>query len=758
MATPAAERMRRMRERRKAVPADPILYERADWRLFIDRGTLPQKAGCDPHEIGRAVLKEIVDNALDSGADTVTLDGDERHAIIRDDGPGLDPDDVIRLFAVNRPLINSKLKRLPTRGMLGNGLRVVMGAVAAYGGRIIVTTRGVRTEIAVDTVTGETVVLGSEQVEMPDTCVEIRFPEPFFSDTDFAMTRCTIRFARHGESYAGFSRPEWYGENGFDELIAAAPEGITREQVIRDVFGSDDIPAPNGKPVKIGHLGEETLPGEYARADGEVTIGDARIPYCVEAWVVAECAEREDETAWFSPVILNRSVSLAEVHGNSDSIGLDLSGCGIRLLNVAGAKRARYEVIISLIAPFVRLMTDGKTPVLSDFRGGIERALGKAARAAYRYLVRPPTAMSLVDAANSVMREAYMKASDGGALPAKARQIMYAARGEILRLTGRKKFSDTYFTQVLLPNYLRDNPNETDDWDVVYDARGHLIEPHTSKTVPLGTIAVREYLGERPPLHPAGQIDPETLFPTLGPVNRYGAVLFVEKEGFDELFAAVQLAERYDIATMSTKGMSVVAARKLLDEIADDVDHVFVLHDFDVSGFSILGTLGTDSRRYEFENRVPIVEIGLRGADVEEMGLISETVKVDSREARRETLQAHGATDEEIEFLAPQDEEEDCRRVELNAMTSRQLVDFVEAALSRHHVRKILPDDDVLEQHARRLIKAAITRDTLASMAKEIDEEANNAELPDDLSDQVLKIFDKHPELSWDAALAQILG
>src|SRR6516162_1511889 len=98
MATPAAERMRRMRERRKAVPADPILYERADWRLFIDRGTLPQKAGCDPHEIGRAVLKEIVDNALDSGADTVTLDGDERHAIIRDDGPGLDPDDVIRLF------------------------------------------------------------------------------------------------------------------------------------------------------------------------------------------------------------------------------------------------------------------------------------------------------------------------------------------------------------------------------------------------------------------------------------------------------------------------------------------------------------------------------------------------------------------------------------------------------------------------------------------------------------------------------------
>jgi hypothetical protein len=41
---------------------------------------------------------------------------------------------VPRLFAVNRPLLSSKLKRLPLRGMLGHGLRVVMGAVAAFDG------------------------------------------------------------------------------------------------------------------------------------------------------------------------------------------------------------------------------------------------------------------------------------------------------------------------------------------------------------------------------------------------------------------------------------------------------------------------------------------------------------------------------------------------------------------------------------------------------------------------------------------------
>ena len=142
MQTPAAERMRRMRARRKAQPSGPILYGRADWKLFLDPQTLPQKAGCEPSQIGRVIIKELVDNALDSGASEVTLSGDARHCTVADNGPGLAPKNMLRVFAVNRPLLSSKLKRLPTRGMLGNGLRVIMGAVPAFDGTISVTTRG----------------------------------------------------------------------------------------------------------------------------------------------------------------------------------------------------------------------------------------------------------------------------------------------------------------------------------------------------------------------------------------------------------------------------------------------------------------------------------------------------------------------------------------------------------------------------------------------------------------------------------------
>src|SRR5215831_20078469 len=59
--------------------------------------------------------------------------------------------------------------------------------------------------------------------------------------------------------------------------------------------------------------------------------------------------------------------------------------------------------------------------------------------------------MTIQFAAYRVMKEAYMKASAGGKLPAHARQIMYAARGKVQGMTGRE-LNDQYFTQTLLPD------------------------------------------------------------------------------------------------------------------------------------------------------------------------------------------------------------------------------------------------------------------------------------------------------------------
>jgi hypothetical protein len=357
------------------------------------------------------------------------------------------------------------------------------------------------------------------------------------------------------------------------------------------------------------------------------------------------------------------------------------------------------------------------------------------------------------DAAFQVMEAAYRKASDNGQLPTRPRQIMYAARPEILKLTGGRTLDDRYFTQTLLPDFMAERPRRCRNWDIVWDARGHFTEPHTGHEIALGTLEVRGYLGLRAKRTDVVTVDPGTLFPTHGPEHRFKAVLFIEKEGFGPLFADVQLAERFDLAIMSTKGMSVTAARMLLDQLCDrDVEQIFVLHDFDVSGFSIFGTLGVSGRRYEFINDVPVIDIGLRFDDVEEMGLESEPVDVSGNWDRRaETLRRHGATEEEIEFL------ED-KRVELNAMTSRQLVDFVEAKLKEHGVVKLIPEDEIIEEHARRLLEQRFAEEAIAPLRAKIAEQAKDAALPDDLLQSIADKVDEKPYLPWDVALAYVLN
>jgi hypothetical protein len=59
--------------------------------------------------------------------------------------------------------------------------------------------------------------------------------------------------------------------------------------------------------------------------------------------------------------------------------------------------------------------------------------------------------VSFKEAAAEIMEAAYMRVSGNGALPANARQIMYAARSHIQKVTG-KQLESNYFTQMLLPD------------------------------------------------------------------------------------------------------------------------------------------------------------------------------------------------------------------------------------------------------------------------------------------------------------------
>ena len=115
------------------------------------------------------------------------------------------------------------------------------------------------------------------------------------------------------------------------------------------------------------------------------------------------------------------------------------------------------------------------------------------------------------------------------------------------------------------------------------------------------------------------------------------------------------------------------------------------------------------------------------------------------------TLRRHGATPEEIDFLQNE-------RVEINAMTSRQIIDFIEKKFAEHGVKKLIPDDETLDQHARRVIKDRLTKEILDTFINDIQQDTDATVLPEDFRQQVDCVLEEHPELPWDAAVALILN
>ncbi len=766
----AAERKRRQRERDRE---QQLVYETPDWRLFTDLATLPQKAGCQPRDLRKIVMKELVDNALDTGAG-VSLEYMDGIWTVTDDGPGLAPVDVPRLFAVNRPLLSSKLVRRPLRGMLGNGLRVVVGAVAATEGALLVETHGHRLQLCVCPQSGETTVISDEPIaQRPGLAVILSFGtgEP----SDGALARASIAAAKCGQAYAGPSSPWWYGGKDLRRLFSqVTPSDSTVGAVCRSLGSglNDDRPAKTlGRdeteavltrlraavspvpPERLGFVGPEFQahwPGYARRAGTKKTQAGAVVPFVVEAWATCSRAAQKGQGRVQVDLLLNRSMTVATIHAASWSRALVVKGCDLDR-QVDGPGTGDYRVVLSVIAPYIQLATDGKEPSLAPFSEAIAEILRKACGMAHHAMHRPEKGVTVKDAAWAVMKDAYQTASGNGQYPANARQIMYAARPEILRRTGKTKLDDAYFTQNLLPDYISEHPRETAAWDVVFDARGSLTEPHTGHDVPLGTIDVRAYLGERSSLGPAVALTLSERYPTSGPRHRYSAVLFIEKEGFAPLLQAARIAERFDVAVMSTKGMSTTAARLLLDRLAPQIEKILVLHDFDVSGFSIFGTLRSDGRRYQFKNVLPIADIGLRLADVEEMDLQSEPVETSgSWDTRSATLAAHGATRSEVAFLSG-------RRCELNAMPADVFVSFLERKLTEHGIRKVVPDCAILEVHARRLIEQRLADEALQENRARYRAEAASARLPENLDEVVRSCLDLDSELSWDQAVALVV-
>ena len=178
-------------------------------------------------------------------------------------------------------------------------------------------------------------------------------------------------------------------------------------------------------------------------------------------------------------------------------------------------------------------------------------------------------------------------------------------------------------------------------------------------------------------------------------------MLYIEKEGFEPMLQEARIAEGFDLAILSCKGQSVVAARRFVDEVCalGSGVRLFVVHDFDKAGFEISQRLTRvsdwaeeyDRVAYRFKNRIDVIDLGLRLQDVQRYGLAHEPFKFKGRFASDSIC-----TDEEKAFL------KSGRRVELNAFTSPQFIEWLERKLTQHLPKRLIPADDIVQAAYRR--------------------------------------------------------
>ena len=779
----------------------PDSFIREDWTLLRSASTWPQKAGVSLAEGQMLVVNELVANAFDKSGDCSYGRMEGGWIYVQNPGDGIDGTDeqIGELFSIRRPLTSSKLLRLPMRGAGGNGLRVVAGAVLSSGGGLVVRTSG-RALRLIPRDDGCTDVERIGPWEQPGTRIEIRLGEAFASDGNPFSWVSTAKAMAAGEYYRSKnslhpkSSPHWYHSDSGFELFQAAGDQPVRELVSKldgcsgpkagkvaaaflnrtcasltraEVESLLEEARRHVNPVKAERLGKVgPVDGFQAHVKrvGEFTLSPGRgrlsatLPFVIEVWA----KESSD-----SDVVLhvNRARAAADISVwrrkvkkvDGDHV---ISGAGLHHAFTVG-RDLECAFWINIITPYMPITSDGKDPDLAVIWRELMECLQAAARQARRRRggdteQSASKKWTVKRAAYAVTEASYRKASGTTGL-AQARQVMYAARDDIQRMSGRM-LGDDYFTQRLLPDFIKEHPELTADWDVVFDARGHLHEPHTGEVVPLGTIRVRQYLGaiaSHDGPEPLSAVRLDTAFPTRGSIYRYKAILFIEKEGFLPLFQQVRLAERYDIAIMSSKGLSTTAGRKLVDEICGKGRvPLLVLHDFDKSGFSIFGTLRRNTRRYEFSNEIPIVDLGLRLKDIKrkKWGLKSEEFDCPDTEEARENLRENGATEAEIEFILGNGTGRG-QRVELNELTSDDLIKFIEEKLDKL-ISKVIPDEAVLREAFQRAAAVNIVNSKLEQVVADAMRMAEALAVPPDLRLRVTKRLETHRAESWDQVVA----
>jgi DNA topoisomerase VI subunit B len=801
-------------------------FVRADWSIYI--ANLPQRAGVPKHQIAQLILKELVDNALDE-MDRVGWPGEvtlEHHAdnifTVTDRGRGFDdtPQELAYRFSIAKPMTSSKQWRRPSRGCVGNGLRVIVGAVVTGGGRIIIKTRNQEVTLR-PRLDGTTAIEQVRSIDWPvGTALTVEIDPAYLNRTAvMEWASLAIDLAKHsGPAYNRKPSPLWLDADHIATNMLAAIGPIktvswfvaqldrcsAREvgQLVTERFGKGRLCRDISKaaaaellstlqqvavlirPKQLGPMGRKAWKHErllhgYACEEGSFKAGAhppfGEIPYLVEAWA-ATCkphSENEEDVYAVRPLglTINRTPALIEPscyrEGLSRNVILSLGGLDCELSLPRGA----YCIALNITSPFIPILGDNKVPHLGHF----EQAIVKAVEAAVRRSARNcPPILIKKGRANGDSDDGEKDDLDTPQKRTQREQVLeILSRGEAQNKAsgGSLEFNQRslyYVVRELLPGLtasyfatlVTEFENEHGEIPLMFRTdRGVFYEPHGGEITPLGTLTVRDYRRG---------------------AWRYGAVLVCEKEDNVHMLRQAGVAERWDTFLLSSSGFTTRALKDLIDYIGRSREPVrmFAMIDADAHGSMIFQSLVKETKARGARN-IEIINLGLFPWEALAEGLPHETGLIEQRAKKGKyrhapvadyiierdlvNQRAGNPNNEPIWQKWLQD-----NRVELNAMISPRRVAWVERKLDFHSVGKVIPPDNVTRQTLadglNLEIEHAVTKEALENaqgwIAEQIEKRLATIRLPTDaaIRKSIAKFLAKLPRENWRSAIEMLIG
>jgi hypothetical protein len=335
--------------------------------------------------------------------------------------------------------------------------------------------------------------------------------------------------------------------------------------------------------------------------------------------------------------------------------------------------------VVNVTAPYMPITTDGKAPDLRAMVCELTTVIEKASRCARRIYGgtdgRGDTEKARIEAS---LDEAVKQTSGDGQYEFSIRQLFYVVRPMVAE--GNKELLYGNFTKVV-------GDYETEHGPLLgmyRDPRGVLYHPHLRQEIPLGTRAVDGY--ERP-------------------AWMFNKVVYVEKEGVVSILRQARWPERHDCALMSAKGFASRAARDVLDLLGTTGEPLtfFCAHDADAAGTMIYQAL-QDATAARPARKVKILNLGLEPWEGVAMDLPVESPEHKGRQPVARYVHARDDGAKWAEWLQS-------NRIELNAMTTPQLIAWLDGKMAEHGQGRLVPPAEVLAEHLGQQARAQVAAD-----------------------------------------------